>query len=613
MLFWPKYKCRERRQLALIRLRSISCCFPVLSFFFAMSANLDYDLTLVEQAQFETTSRVIAALLNERLVDAIDGECPISPSVNGIFLARKASQAPKQVIWIATAEQSHLAVTKGSNGFHPGDFKMPVLVRSGASSSSDFVKETEPATILTAARSLFDVDEKLFDEDAWKQILSQVTNASQNQVAWFRCAMKQPRPQITSSALDWEQALVTGHPAHPMHRSCVAQKPLAQILPSEAPTLLHPSMSIIAVDRAAVKISGPFRKLLEPLLANFNLPAVGPNDIVLPCLSRQWPAIQDNFPSAYVLLLDALEAEAQASIRTVTIPSRYGFHWHLKTALACTITSALRTITPWTACVGPELSEVLKDLVPDDLWIASEVASITGSQTDFDQAKHISCILREDLEPRAESLNQSLIICAALAECPYGNSECYATLTFDLKNTNAKMAWLTEYTSVLVESILSPALNSGICLEAHGQNMLVRVDKKSQKIVGFAARDVGGIKCHMPTLRKRGYNLLTALPGSFVVSDNEEEAWSIVQHTLINNHLHHLIRRLRVPPGQAWQMVRDQIDNFFDRRPKSAVAKRFRDFLFQSEVDSKAFLRMKMQGLYRDYVHTATPNVLLTR
>ncbi|KXT04176.1 hypothetical protein AC578_55 [Pseudocercospora eumusae] len=565
-----------------------------------MSAYLDRDLALFEQAQFETTSRVISALLNERLVDSIDGECPISPSVKGIFLTRRASQAQRQVIWVATEGQSHAAVTKGTKGFHPADLRMPVLVRSSASASADFVKETEPATILTAARSLFDIDEKLFDEDAWKQILSQVTNASQNQVAWFHWAMKQPRPQITSSALDWEQALVTGHPAHPMHRSCVAQEPLAQILPSEAPTLLHPSMSIIAVDRAAVKISGPFRRLLEPLLANFDLPTVGSNDIILPCLSRQWPAIQANFPSAYILIPDALEAEAQASVRTVAIPKQYGFSWHLKTALACTITSALRTITPWTACVGPELSEVLKDLVPNNLWIASEVASITGSQANFDQAKHISCILREDLEPRAESLNQSLIICAALAECPYGSSECYATLTFDLHNTHAKMAWLTEYTSVLVESILSPALDSGICLEAHGQNMLVRVDKTSKKIVGFAARDVGGIKCHMPTLRKRGHDLLTALPGSFVVSDNEEEAWSIVQHTLINNHLHHLIRRLRAPQDQAWQMVRDQIDDFFNRRPKSDVAKRFRDFLFQSEVDSKAFLRMKMQGLYRD-------------
>ncbi|KAF7194679.1 NRPS-independent siderophore synthetase rfs [Pseudocercospora fuligena] len=578
-----------------------------------MSAHLDFDAALIEQAQFETTSRIIAALLNERLIDAIDGKCPISPSANGIFLTRRASQAPKQVIWIATVEQSHAVVARGTNVFHPADLRLPVLVRSEASASSEFVKETEPAAVLTAARCLFDIDEKLFDEDSWKQILGQVTNSSQNQLAWFRWAMKQPRPQITSSALDWEQALVTGHPAHPMHRSCVSQKPLAQILPCQAPTLLHPSMSIIAVDRAAVKISGPFRRFLEPLLANFDLPTLAPNDVVLPCLSRQWPAIQENFPSAYILIPDALEAEAQASIRTVTIPSKYRFQWHLKTALACTITSALRTVTPWTACVGPELSEVLKDLVSDNLWIASEVASITGSQASFDQAKHISCILREDLEPRAESLNQSLIICAALAERPYGSSQCYAELTFDLHDTNAKMAWLTEYTSVLVESILSPALDSGICLEAHGQNMLVRVDKTSKNIVGFAARDVGGIKCHMPTLRRRGYDLLTALPGSFVVSDDEEEAWGIVQHTLINNHLHHLIRRLRVPQDQAWQMVRDQIDTFFNRQTKSGAAKRFRDFLFQPEVHSKAFLRMKMQGLYRDYVHTTTPNVLLTR
>ncbi|KAE8333799.1 hypothetical protein BDV39DRAFT_188166 [Aspergillus sergii] len=43
-------------------------------------------------------------------------------------------------------------------------------------------------------------------------------------------------------------------------------------------------------------------------------------------------------------------------MRTITIRPELGFNYHLKLSLACQITSALRTITPWTTCGGPNIS-----------------------------------------------------------------------------------------------------------------------------------------------------------------------------------------------------------------------------------------------------------------
>lgn len=384
-----------------------------------------------------------------------------------------------------------------------------------------------------------------------------------------------------------------------MHRSCVSTQPLEQLLPKDAPSLLQPPMSIIALDSSETRISGPFRDLIKPLLDNFDTFS-GTNEVLLPCLSRQVPMILERFKTGRVVVQDAYIAEAQASIRTVTVPKQYGFEWHLKTALACTITSALRTISPWTACVGPELSAIFRDLIPEDTWVCDEVASITGSQDDYDTAKMLSCVLREDLEPRADSLNQALIIAAALAERPYNSDECYAALTFDLHTPLQKMTWLTSYAEKLIDSILTPAVESGICLEAHGQNMLVRVDRDTKRVVGFGVRDLGGVKCHMPTLRKQGYYLPTALPGSFVTGEKEEECWSIIQHTLVQNHLHHLIRRLRLPSGDSWAMVRECLNAFFEKVPRTEQNERFKEFLFRSTIPNKAFLRMKMEGLYRD-------------
>jgi hypothetical protein len=201
---------------------------------------------------------------------------------------------------------------------------------------------------------------------------------------------------------------------------------------------------MIAVDSASIRISGPFRTLLRPLERSLDIPHTREHEIAIPCLARQLPAIMLRFPSARVLAANATTASAQASIRTVVLPQSLGFEWHLKLAFACIITSALRTITPWTACVGPELSAVLDDLLPEETWICREVASVTGAQQDYDEAKHISCILRENHEAKADAMAQTLVIAAALAETPFGETECYATFLFGLETADERMDWLSR-------------------------------------------------------------------------------------------------------------------------------------------------------------------------
>jgi siderophore synthetase component len=189
---------------------------------------------------------------------------------------------------------------------------------------------------------------------------------------------------------------------------------------------------------------------------------------------------------------------------------------------------------------------------------------------------------------------------------------------------------LYRYTRKLLKATFLPALDSGICLEAHGQNILVRIDKSTCEVVGFVVRDLGGVKCYSPKLRQKGYVLTSALPGSFVVTDSEEEGWGIVQHTVIQNHIQHLIRRLHVEPARAWSAVREQIQELLAVRQDHDDSARFERFLFAPKVRNKAFLGMKLRGLYRDvsvlltclygqvlttaqYEYTLVPNVLMTK
>lgn len=112
-------------------------------------------------------------------------------------------------------------------------------------------------------------------------------------------------------------------------------------------------------------------------------------------------------------------------------------------------------------------------------------------------------------------------------------------------------------------------------------------------------RDFGGIKIHMPTLRERGYTLYSALPDSFVTTDVREEAWDILHHTLFNNNINHLIQSLGLHRNGGWAIVREELNEVINA---TAVGprKELLEYLSKDQVHLKCFLKMKLEGLYRD-------------
>lgn len=112
-------------------------------------------------------------------------------------------------------------------------------------------------------------------------------------------------------------------------------------------------------------------------------------------------------------------------------------------------------------------------------------------------------------------------------------------------------------------------------------------------------RDFGGIKIHMPTLRERGYTLYSALPDSFVTTDIREEAWDILHHTLFNNNINHLIQSLGLHRNGGWAIVREELNKVINASPVGP-RKELLEYLSKDQVHLKCFLKMKLEGLYRD-------------
>ena len=91
-----------------------------------------------------------------------------------------------------------------------------------------------------------------------------------------------------------------------------------------------------------------------------------------------------------------------------------------------------------------ELSSVLKEIMPDNLWMMGELGGVTGRSDKFEQNVHIGCILRENFERRVLANNETLAVVGALQEVPPGSTECNAALVFGLKTEEQKLKWFSE-------------------------------------------------------------------------------------------------------------------------------------------------------------------------
>ncbi|KAL8821977.1 MAG: hypothetical protein Q9223_000057 [Gallowayella weberi] len=217
------------------------------------------------------------------------------------------------------------------------------------------------------------------------------------------------------------------------------------------------------------------------------------------------------------------------------------------------------------------------------MWVCRERAAATGSDANFDKAKHCSVLVRENLEGKARTNGETLIVSAALAEKGVIGEVCHAERIFELHTEAQKEIWFRH----------------GVSLEAHGQNILSRFHVASKRLVGFAYRDFGGLKLHTPTLSMHGFEVKSSPPGSLILTDNIVELWENCHHTIFQSHLNQFVQALGLRKERAWAIVRQELDK--ELKPQeNERAKPLYDFLMQEMVPYKCFLRMKMQGLYRD-------------
>ena len=91
----------------------------------------------------------------------------------------------------------------------------------------------------------------------------------------------------------------------------------------------------------------------------------------------------------------------------------------LKLGVGIKLTSAVRTISPPSAFLGPRFSSQVVPALHMDrsiLTVAKELASVVHKHSDGEIAKHCAAIVRECYELGSEERGERLIVCTSLVE-----------------------------------------------------------------------------------------------------------------------------------------------------------------------------------------------------
>ncbi|KAI0303605.1 IucC family-domain-containing protein [Multifurca ochricompacta] len=401
-------------------------------------------------------------------------------------------------------------------------------------------------------------------------------------------------PTVFSSTIEWEHSVVEGHPTHPMHRARHAVSPLPQHDP-QSRDWNNPRIHFAVVSSSRLDILGPFEREIRAVTGiasrvSGRLLPERDGCIIVPVYDLQVANLRSKFPDVEILDEElSIPALGQTSIRTVVFPEVPDIA--LKLSVGIRVSSALRTISHFTANFGPRFSKEI---------IASAICSrdATGVSLDPDVAKHFTVVIRKQYLPDD---TEAVIMCAALLETGHSGLPPGTPIVqhvMGLDSRTKRLAFFDQYSRLLVAAVVPPLLHNGVAFEAHPQNTLLRLSRTSLTPTGFVLRDLGGLRVHPLTLHTSTGCQFSFLPEHCVVTSTREEAAKKLYHTLIHNHLHRLARVLRLHgDGSAWSLVRAHLTCEI---PRSS-------WLWSTWMDDgvtnlpgKCLMRMKLEGVYRE-------------
>jgi DNA polymerase-3 subunit chi len=279
-------------------------------------------------------------------------------------------------------------------------------------------------------------------------------------------------PGTPEASWVWEQRIVDGHPYHPNCRSRPGFSVADQLAygPEHRTSV---ELGLVAVDDALV--TGEWPKWLRD-----------GERVLIPV--HPWQ-------SAHVLdapVQEGFGARPLMSLRTLAVPDGP----HVKTALSARLTSSVRDISVYSVETADTVSAFMEEItvrLDAPLHITRTLGAATAGFPD------LAAVVRESPDGYAGA-----------------GERCVPVAALPLTMLPEKASWLAEFTR-LVLTVGLRLLELGVALEAHGQNLLVILDRAGSP-VRLVYRDLADIRVSPARLARHGIPV-PRLSGRIVTDD----------------------------------------------------------------------------------------------
>ncbi|MFE1291762.1 IucA/IucC family protein [Streptomyces sp. NPDC058751] len=265
-------------------------------------------------------------------------------------------------------------------------------------------------------------------------------------------------PGESEASWAWEQRIVDGHPYHPNCRARMGFS-VAEQLEYGPEHRTSVRLGLVAVDDALV--TGAWPKWLWD-----------GDRVLIPV--HPWQA-------AHVLdapVQEGFAARPLMSLRTLAVPDGP----HVKTALSARLTSSVRDISVYSVRTADTVSAFMEEMTAR-LDVPLHITRTLGAATAG--SPELAAVVRESPDGYAGE-GERCVPVAALA----------------LTRLPEKPSWLAEFTRLVLTAGLR-MLELGVALEAHGQNLLVVLDREGSP-VRLVYRDLADIRVSPARLARHG-------------------------------------------------------------------------------------------------------------
>lgn len=181
-------------------------------------------LSSTDLGSWNTSTRLLASLLSDRLVSATISQSPLDSDKRCLLIHGKSKTQHSPAVWIglSKAGQQRLAGTVSQASLpaiFPGDFTPPVATTTCALDGEALIQGANitysPSNLLDHLRSVIDISSPV-DDEYFSTICSELDSSAANGANWIEWYSKQQPLDLKSSMLNWKQVLYTGHPLHPV-------------------------------------------------------------------------------------------------------------------------------------------------------------------------------------------------------------------------------------------------------------------------------------------------------------------------------------------------------------------------------------------------------------